>query len=146
MKNFFRTWRESMNFMHEKSAWDGIVFYSEGGAYAPYLRPMIDALADTYDGWVYYLTSDESDPLLLNSPAHVKPYFIGSGNMRTYVMNGLRAKVFAMTMPDLNTFHIKRSPHVKHYTYFHHSLVSTHMMYREGAFDHFDSSSINQLL
>lgn len=139
MKKFIRTWRESMKFLQEKDAWEGIVFYSEGGSYAPYLRPMIDALADRYDRPVYYLTSDESDPLLVNPPAHVRSFFIGMGSMRTYVFKEIRAKVFAMTMPDLNTFHIKRSPKVDHYTYFHHSLVSTQMVYREGAFDHFDS-------
>ena len=125
--------------MADEYAWDGIVFYSEGASYSPYLRPIIDALVDYYDNPVYYLTSDYFDPLLVSPPAHVKSYYVGSQSMRTYVMNGLRAKVFAMTMPDLNTFHIKRSKKVKHYTYFHHSLVSTHMVYREGAFDNFDS-------
>jgi YidC/Oxa1 family membrane protein insertase len=42
-------------------------------------------------------------------------------------------------MPDLGTFHIKRSRHQVHYIYVHHSIVSTHMIYRQGAFDNFDS-------
>ena len=100
---------------------------------------MIDALAGVYDGSVHYLTSDAADRVLLDTPPHVKSFFIGKGSMRTHVFSHMRAKVVAMTMPDLNTFHIKRSPNVQHYTYFHHSLVSTHMVYRKGAFDHFDS-------
>jgi Putative glycosyl/glycerophosphate transferases involved in teichoic acid biosynthesis TagF/TagB/EpsJ/RodC len=43
-----------------------------------------------------------------------------------------------MTMPDLETYHIKRAPGV-HYVYIHHSMVSSHMIYRKEAFDHFDS-------
>ena len=44
-----------------------------------------------------------------------------------------------MTMPDLNQFHIKRSANPVHYLYVFHALVSTHMVYRHGAFDHYDS-------
>src|SRR5690606_13279690 len=51
----------------------------------------------------------------------------------------LDVDVLLLTMPDLQTFHIKRSPHPVHYCYVHHSIVSTHMVYRPEAFDHFDS-------
>ncbi len=44
-----------------------------------------------------------------------------------------------MTMPDLENFHIKRSSHPVHYVYVHHSIVSSHMIYRAEAFDHFDT-------
>ena len=125
--------------MRDEGVGDGIVFYSEGKAYAPYLYPIINALAGLYGKCVYYITSDCSDPMYTEQPEHVKAYFIGNGGMRTYVFSNMRARILAMTMPDLNTFHIKRSPGVDHYTYFHHSLVSTHMVYRRGAFDHFDS-------
>ncbi len=139
LKQFIRTWRESQRFLKDQTAWNGIVIYSEGDSYAPYLRPMIDGLAGVYDGSVHYLTSDAADRVLLDTPPHVKGFFIGKGSIRTHVFGHMRANVLAMTMPDLNTFHIKRSPNVRHYTYIHHSLVSTHMIYRKGAFDHFDS-------
>ena len=45
-----------------------------------------------------------------------------------------------MTMPDLETFHIKRSKiYPVHYIYIFHAMVSTHLVYRKNAFDHFDS-------
>lgn len=44
-----------------------------------------------------------------------------------------------MTMPDLGTYHIKRSRAPVHYVYVYHSLVSSHMCYRQGAFDQFDA-------
>jgi len=43
-----------------------------------------------------------------------------------------------MTMPDLETFHIKRKKGV-HYVYIQHAMVSCHMMYRPCAFDNFDT-------
>ena len=44
-----------------------------------------------------------------------------------------------MTMTDLNLFHIRRSYNPVHYVYIFHSLVSTHMIYKFGAFNHYDS-------
>ena len=45
-----------------------------------------------------------------------------------------------MTMPDLETFHIKKSKvYPVHYVYLFHSMVSTHLIYRRSAFEHFDS-------
>jgi YidC/Oxa1 family membrane protein insertase len=44
-----------------------------------------------------------------------------------------------MTMPDLGTYDIKRSKAPVHYVYVYHSLVSSHMCYRLGAFDQFDA-------
>ena len=44
-----------------------------------------------------------------------------------------------MTMPDINQYQLKRSRHDVHYVYVQHSLVSLHMIYRKGAFDHYDT-------
>ena len=44
-----------------------------------------------------------------------------------------------MTMPDLHQYQVKRSKFPVHYVYIQHSMVSCHMVYRPGAFDHFDT-------
>lgn len=49
----------------------------------------------------------------------------------------IKKKVFVMTTPDLDSFHIKKNKYNK-YIYIHHSMCSTHMIYREKAFDKFD--------
>ena len=139
VRSFIKSWRESTRCLHDETISNGFVVYSEGDAYSPFLRPVIDALADEHDGVVFYLTSDPNDRILQSEPSHVRGFYIGKGSARTYALNGLKANVVAMTMPDINTFHIKRSPNVRHYVYLHHSLVSTHMVYRKGAFDSFDS-------
>ena len=43
-----------------------------------------------------------------------------------------------MTMPDLDSFEIKKSNNVEKYIYLFHSLVSCHMIYRNKAFHNFD--------
>jgi len=45
-----------------------------------------------------------------------------------------------MTMPDLDTYYIKRSKTFPvNYIYLFHSMNSTHMEFQKGAFDHFDT-------
>ena len=56
-------------------------------------------------------------------------------------MSRIDSKLVIMTMPDLNQFHIKRSKASKevNYLYIFHAIVSSHMVYRKGAFDYYDT-------
>ena len=116
-----------------------IVFYAEGPGYWSHFEPVFRSLRDDHGQEVVYVTSAEDDPRLTEPPPGLVPFYIGSGTVRTLFFAGLDADVMLMTLPDLQTYHIKRSPHRVHYVYLHHSLVSTHMVYRPAAFDHFDS-------
>ena len=45
-----------------------------------------------------------------------------------------------MDMPDLETYHIKRSKiHPVHYIYIFHSIFSVHSYLRKGAVDNYDT-------
>ncbi len=116
-----------------------IVIYSEGRGYWTHFEPVFRALRDTHGETVLYVTSDPDDPLRIDPPRGLVPFCIGEGSIRTLFFAGLQARVLLMTMPDLHSYHIKRSPHDVHYVYLHHSMVSTHMIYRAAAFDHFDA-------
>lgn len=116
-----------------------IVFYSEGGGYWNYFEPIFQALRKDFGQPVLYVTSDDKDAMLHSPPEGLRSFNVGEGTMRTLFFAGLDADVVLMTMPDLQTFYIKRSPHSVKYVYLHHSLVSTHMVYRPEAFDHFDA-------
>lgn len=116
-----------------------IVFYSEGAAYWVHLGPLIEHLTRDHGRTVCYVSSSASDPGLAWDDEKLRPFMIGSGMARTVMFRTLEAGVLVMTMPDLDRFYMKRSPHPVHYVYVHHSLASTHMIYRTGAFDHFDT-------
>ncbi len=115
-----------------------IVFYAEDGGYWTFFEPVFIALQREHFEPILYVTSCEKDPLLTEAPSGLLTFYIGEGSIRTFFFAGLDADVLVMTMPDLQTFHIKRSQHSVKYVYLHHSLVSTHMVYRPAAFDHFD--------
>jgi hypothetical protein len=139
LRQLRREWRGLKAFNAVPRPQRRIVFYSEGAGYWTYFQPVFDALQEVLHQPVLYVTSAENDPVLLNPPEGLTPFYVGKGVLRTLFFATLDVDVLVMTMPDLHTLHIKRSQHHVHYSYLHHSMVSTHMVYRPGAFDHFDS-------
>ena len=93
------------------------------------------------DQKVCYLTSSKDDPILKNKNENVRVFYIGDSELEK--MNfflRLKAKMLIMTMPDLGSYHIKRSKEFPvHYIYTFHSMNSTHMEFQKDAFDEFDS-------
>jgi len=137
-RGLFQTWRDLFRVKSLPADARRLVFYSEGRAYGIYFQPILDALRPHWPGPVLYVTSDRDDPMLTQADPWLIAVHLGDGAARTAFFQTLEAVVVVMTMPDLETFHIKRSPRVGHYVYVHHALVSQHMVYRERAFDHFD--------
>ena len=136
---FFAAYRGARGFKKLPRADRSIVVYAEDSGSWPHLGPIIESLIETHKRRVVYLASSATDPVLGGCRDGILPFFIGSGHVRTWLFRGLEAGVLVMTMPDLDNFHVKRSFYRVHYLYVHHSIVSTHMIYRKGAFDHFDT-------
>ncbi len=114
-----------------------IVFYAEHSGYYPSFEGIIKKLTDEYDRTLCYITSDRHDPILSNSDPRIKTFYLN--RLLPFFMAFVDCRVFVMTLTDLNKFHLKRSINPVHYVYVFHALVSTHMAYRYGAFDHYDS-------
>ncbi|MAI86793.1 MAG: hypothetical protein CMF99_06495 [Candidatus Marinimicrobia bacterium] len=131
LKEYIRFLRNSKNI--------DIVFYSESESYYIYFKSIISTLVENYSINICYVTSSNKDPLLTNTNKKFSVYNIGSKTIRTIFFATLDVKVVVMTMPDLHNYHIKRSNNSVHYVYLPHSLLSTHMVYRKGAFDFYDS-------
>jgi len=117
-----------------------IVFYAEDKFAMIHFEQILNELTKNLGRKICYITSSSTDPILNTENQMIKPFYIGDGTVRTKFFLTLKADVLVMTMPDLETFHIKKSKiHPVHYVYIFHSLVSTHMVYRKGAFDNFDT-------
>ena len=118
-----------------------IVFYSESSVILyPYVEEIIQELQNR-DQKICYLTSRKDDPILQNKNENIRVFYIGDSEIQK--MNfflKLKAGVLIMTMPDLGSYHIKRSKEFPvHYVYTFHSMNSTHMEFQKTAFDQFDS-------
>ena len=135
-----RQWRASSAFSGLATEQRAIVFYAEDGASYPHFHCILQELTDRLGRDVCYLTSSDADPILANTNPRLRTFYVGGGSISTWTFLNMHAGVVVMTLPELQTHYIKRSRvHEVHYAYVFHSIVSTHMIYREGAFDHYDS-------
>ena len=133
-------WKELKKIELLKPSIRSIVFYAENAGSIVHLRPLIDELTESLEREICYITSNRSDPILTTTNKKIHAFYIGSGTARTKLFLSLKADVLVMDMPDLETFHIKRSKTKPvHYVYVFHSMFSVHSYLRKGAVDHFDT-------
>jgi len=132
-------WKEQARFKRLPAEARSIVFYAEDAASWVHLGPVVEELVGELDRRVCYLTSNATDPVFERNLPKLECFYIGEGMLRATLFAAIQADVLVMTMPDLETMQIKRSRAKVHYAYVFHSLVSSHMIYRAHAFDHYDS-------
>lgn len=119
-----------------------LVFYSESSGFYKYYKGIIEYILKNTNIAVHYITSDPNDQVfaISQSQPRLKPYYIAEKRLITLMMK-LDCDVMVMTMPDIETFHIKRSYVRKdiEYVYVPHCIDSINMTMRTGAVDHYDS-------
>ncbi len=137
--NFFRSILDIATFMQLPKSKRRVVFYSEGRANWPHLEPVLRSFLNFCDMPVCYFTSSTDDPVLSLEHQNLTVFSLDEGFLRNWFFANVDTDIMVMTMPDLDNFQVKRSRFPVHYVYIHHALVSCHMVYRPGAFEHFDT-------
>lgn len=137
---FGEEWKELKKFEKLTEKERSIVFYAENKASMNHFRLLISVLTDEKNLTISYITSVKDDPMLLSKNKNILAFYIGDGTVRTKFFLTLKAKILIMDMPDLETFHIKRSKmYPVHYIYIFHSMFSVHSYLRKGALDNYDT-------
>ena len=117
-----------------------IVFYAENKASMNHFRTLIFELTERMNFQICYITSVKNDPIFSSKNKNMLSFYIGEGASRTKFFLTLRAKILVMDMPDLDTYHIKRSKaYPVHYIYLFHSMFSIHSYLRKEALDNYDT-------
>jgi YidC/Oxa1 family membrane protein insertase len=112
-----------------------ILVYAEDDYTWNQLGPYVRSVLEDHGLSVAYVTSDPEDPKIANPPSGMSVHVI-SDSLASF-MPKIDSPVLLTTMPDLDSFHIKR-PADSIVTYAFHSLNSINMAYRPGAFDAYD--------
>lgn len=119
-----------------------LVFYSESNGFYKYYKGIIEYILNHTNITIHYITSDFNDGIfeLEKQNERIKAYFIDEKRLITLMMK-MDADVVAMTMPDLETYHIKRSYIRKdiEYVYVPHGMDSNNMAFRTKALNAFDT-------
>ena len=133
-------WKEVKRFNKLDKRDRSIVFYLENESDFIFFKPIVEKLTQEYDTKICYVTSSKTDPMLNCNNKNILSFYVGDGVARSNFFINLKATIIVMTMPDLETFHIKRSKvYPVHYVYIFHSLNSTQRAYTNTAFDNFDT-------
>ena len=137
---FSEEWKELKKFENLTDKERSIVFYAENEASMNHFRLLISELTEEKNLQICYVTSVKNDPIFSSKNKNINTFYIGDGITRTKFFLTLKAKILIMDMPDLQTFHIKRSKvYPVHYVYIFHSMFSTHSYLRKGALDNYDT-------
>ena len=137
---FGEEWKELKKFENLTDKERSIVFYAENEASMNHFRLLISELTEEKNLQICYVTSVKNDPIFSSKNKNIIAFYIGDGTTRTKFFLTLKAKILIMDMPDLQTFHIKRSKvYPVHYVYIFHSMFSTHSYLRKGALDNYDT-------
>ena len=117
-----------------------VMFYSEKSGFYNYFAEIIEYLLKRTKIVIHYVTGDPNDAVFQTDHPNLVPYYVSDKNLGTFFAQ-LDVPLVVMTMPDLQTYHIKRSVVRRdiEYIYVFHALMSTTMAYRKAAFDHFDT-------
>ena len=137
---FGEEWKELKKFKNLNDEQRSIVFYAENKASMNHFRLLISELTKERNFQICYVTSVKNDPILSINDKNILAFYIGDGAVRVKFFIELKAKILIMDMPDLGSFHIKRSKIFPvHYIYIFHSMFSVHSYLRKGAVDHYDT-------
>ena len=135
-----KEWKNLKTFQKLSDEERSIVFYAENKASMNHFRTLITELTKVKRLKICYVTSVKNDKILSSNNEKISAFFIGDGIARTKFFIELKAKILIMDMPDLNSFHIKRSKVFPvHYIYIFHSMFSIHSYLRKGAVDNYDT-------
>ncbi len=138
--SFGDEWNSLKKFENLSDFERSIVFYAENKASMNHFRTLIFELTERMNFQICYITSVKNDPIFSSKNKNILSFYIGEGTARTKFFLTLRAKILVMDMPDLNTYHIKRSKaYPVHYIYLFHSMFSIHSYLRKGSLDNYDT-------
>lgn len=117
-----------------------LVFYSEKSGFYKYFKDVMEYILEHSDVTIHYITSDPKDAIFQNLNTQIRPYFIDDNRLIPLFMK-VDSDMMVMTVPDINNFHLKRSYVRKdvEYVYMFHYPLSTTMVLRKGALDHYDT-------
>lgn len=115
-----------------------LVFYSEKSIYFLYYRDFLEKLLENSEISFSYISSDKSDPIYQLKNHRIKTFYFNK--LLPLLFPFINSRILVMTLPGLNQAYIRKKADSRtEYIYIFHAMMSTHMAYEKGAFDHFDT-------
>ena len=116
-----------------------IVFFSEGKYQWKFFQKFVCDILSKTEKKVLFITSDKDDHAFNLNHKNLEVIYIGKGFLRMVFLSFIHSKILITSTPDLGASYFKKSPFVNKYIYIPHSIGSTHLTYKEKAFDNFET-------
>jgi YidC/Oxa1 family membrane protein insertase len=139
-RNKVLSMREKNDAARFNSAKKQLVFYALTGGQYKYYKNIIEYLLENSNIVIHYLTNDPDDAVFRLGKDRLIPYY-ASQRKTISLMLKLDTDIMATTVPDLQSYHMKRSV-VRddiEYIFIPHALIGSHATARETAFDYFNT-------
>jgi len=136
-KNFFNELSEFKRFRKLEKEKKEVIFYAENKSQWDFFEDTISHLLKKNIP-ICYVSSSNTDINLKRKIKNFNCFYIGSKSIRTIFFSVLNTKIIISSLPDLDKYEIKRSKYKVKYIFIPHNVLSTHMVFRKGAFDAFD--------
>ncbi len=117
-------------------AGNSIIMFSEGKIYYTTNKPVIDEIIK--EKHILYITIDENDELLDFQHSNFHSVYLDFDFWGQLLMATIKGRLLITTTPSINVLSLKKSPNLKHYSYFMHAPVDIHS-YQKNSFDYYDS-------
>ncbi len=124
----------------DESVYKRLVFYSEKSGFYKYFKGYIEYILANSDLDIHYITSDPNDAVFQIDEPRLIPYYIDNNRLIILFMK-MEADMVAMTMPDIEQFHLKRSRLKKdvEYVYMYHGMTNSLMVGRKNCIAYYDT-------
>lgn len=117
-----------------------LVFFSEKNGFYKYFKGYIDYILENSDLDIHYVTSDPNDAIFSADNPRIITYYIDDAHLLMLFLKA-EADMIAMTMSDLEVYHLKRSRMKKdiEYVYMYHGMTNSLMVGRKNCLMHYDT-------
>mgnify|MGYP003374314895 FL=1 len=115
---------------------NSIILLSEGNTYYTTNKPIIDELIKEID--VLYITFEKNDNFFSYNHKRLHVIQLDYDFWGRLLLAMISGKLLITTTPSINVLSLKKSPNIKHYSYYMHAPVDIHS-YQKYSFDYFDS-------
>ena len=138
-KEFLRSFFDFKKYLKLRKENKEIIFYAENEGQWDFFKDIIKYLTLKKKLHICYITSSQTDGALKRKLKNFHSFYVGLSYIRTIFFSTLNTKILITSLADLDNLEIKRSKFSVHYIYVPHTLLSTHMIFREKAFDNYDT-------
>ena len=134
--DIYITWINLINIFKISNSESSIIFYIETYSEWNFFLNIAEELSKNNFKFII-ISSEKNHKNIKNIKNNF--FFIGNGSARTFLFRLINVKLFFISLTNIDNLYLKKSIHKIDYVYVFHSIVSSHRIYEDRAFDNYNT-------